>query len=277
MVSRRLNKLTICDVVFYMVCVLSPEAHCLLVVSELLHYNKLTFIIIKKKWNAARKMRSLFSPYWYNSSLSFIHLIAMVSLLRQYERMKLSFQGDNTTARQHWPSRFANTTTTLQRQPPEGGPSAASTSTLSLRRTKAESHVLQQMPFDEEQGAVRSNRRQTTIHRHPAAPWQCQSPHTTTRTHPCAAQRTVRLLSYKTLLKARSLATYWRVCPHLYRSTAFAHQRHKKTIQYETTITGKPKPPVNGLPCPRLSAIRDPYSHPCIRVYLLFIFSFVYL
>ena len=28
-----------------MVCVLSPEAHCLLVVSVLLHYNKLTFII----------------------------------------------------------------------------------------------------------------------------------------------------------------------------------------------------------------------------------------
>ena len=35
-----------------------------------------------------------------------------------------------------------------------------------------------------------------------------KSPHTITRTHPDGAQRTVRLLSYKTLLKARSLATF---------------------------------------------------------------------
>ena len=72
---------------------------------------------------------------------------------------KLTFRmNESVTAQsQNWHSRFTNTTTTLQRQPPEGGPSAAYTSTLSLRHTKAESNVLQQMPLDEEQRAVRSN------------------------------------------------------------------------------------------------------------------------
>ena len=73
-------------------------------------------------------------------------------------------QGDNTTTRQHWPSKRTNTTPALQRQPPERGLTAARTDTFTLRRQEAEAHLLPQLPLSQEQEALEGNCRQATIH-----------------------------------------------------------------------------------------------------------------
>ena len=59
-----------------MVCVLSPVAHCLLVVSELLHYNKLTFIIkIKKMCGCSSSVRECSRICWQPPAQRMLDLI----------------------------------------------------------------------------------------------------------------------------------------------------------------------------------------------------------